>query len=217
VDDKHIDRDRDRLEVYDTIILAIASLAVAWCSYQATLWNGIQTFHLAESNKYSRLAQQTLIQSGQSKAMEEAVIINFVDAVLTKDKYREDYILKGLRPELANILSNWLQLHPFENPAAPRHPMVMPEYEALMEKRVNESEKMSAKGAEMYGAAQKANISADRYSLFTVLFSTVMFLAAIATKLVRTGPRVVLTVVSAIICIGVLVIVLFYMPIAHKG
>jgi hypothetical protein len=44
VNDANIDRDRDRLEVYNTIMLAIATLAVAWCSYQASLWSGLQTF-----------------------------------------------------------------------------------------------------------------------------------------------------------------------------
>jgi hypothetical protein len=37
VDDANKDRERDRLEVYNTIMLAIATLAVAWCSYQAAL------------------------------------------------------------------------------------------------------------------------------------------------------------------------------------
>ena len=217
VNGPNIDRDRDRLEVYNTIFLAIATLAVAWCSYQGTLWSGIQTFHLAESNKYNRLAQQKLIQSGQNKAMEEAVIINFIDAVFDKDQRRMDYILKGVRPELANILSNWLRLHPLEDPSAPRHPMVMPEYEAIMGQRVDESEQMTAKAEEMFKAAQAANLNGDRYSLLTVLLSMVMFLGAITTKLVRINVRLMLTVISAIICIGVLIVVFFYMPVAHKG
>jgi hypothetical protein len=217
VNGPNIDRDRDRLEVYNTIMLAIATLAVAWCSYQGTLWSGIQTFHLAESNKYNRLAQQKLIQSGQNKAMEEAVIINFIDAVFDKDQRRMDYILKGVRPELANILSNWLRLHPLEDPSAPRHPMVMPEYEAIMGQRVDESEQMTAKAEEMFKAAQAANLNGDRYSLLTVLLSMVMFLGAITTKLVRINVRLMLTVISAIICIGVLIVVFFYMPVAHKG
>jgi hypothetical protein len=94
------DRDRNRMEVYNTILLGIATLAVAWCSYQGTLWNGIQTFRLAESNKYGRLAQQKLIQTGQNKAMEEAVIITFVNAAFDKDTNKVNYILNGLRPEL---------------------------------------------------------------------------------------------------------------------
>jgi hypothetical protein len=217
VNDANIDRDRDRLEVYNTIILAIATLAVAWCSYQASLWSGLQTFRLAESNKYSRLAQQKLIQSGQGKAMDEAVIINFIQAVFDNDRRKIDYIIKGVRPELANILSHWLQSHPLETASAPRHPMVMPEYEELMGKRMEESGKMSLKAEEAFKAAQAANMSGDRYSLLTVLLSMVMFLGAITTKLVRTNVRLMLTIVAAIICIGVLIVVFFYMPVAHKG
>jgi predicted Zn-dependent protease len=51
----------------------------------------------AESNKYSRLAQQTTIQADQAKTMEEAAMISFMNAVLTKTKQRLNYILKGLR------------------------------------------------------------------------------------------------------------------------
>ncbi|TMI86251.1 MAG: hypothetical protein E6H10_00485 [Bacteroidetes bacterium] len=217
VNGPNIDRDRDRLEVYGTIVLAIATLAVAWCSYQSTLWNGIQTFRLAESNKYSRLAQQKLIQSGQNKAMEEGVIINFVDAVLSKDQTKIDYIIGGVRPELANILSNWLQSHPLESASAPRHPMIMPEYEAIMGQRLDESQKMSEKAEETFRTAQVANLNADRYSLFTVLFSLVLFLGAITTKLVRINVRLIITLLSAIICVGGLIVVFFYLPVAHLG
>ena len=210
------ERQRERIEVYNTILLAIATMAVAWSSYQGSLWNGIQTFRLAESNKYGRLAQQKLIQSEQNKAMEEAVIIEFFNAAFDKNERKIKYILRGLRPEMANVLSNWMQSHPFENDTAPSHPMIMPEYEALMKNRIDESEKMNAKGAEMYQQAQKANIRADRYSFLTVLFSSVMFLGAITTKLVRPKPRFVLSVLSALICLGGLILLFFYMPVAHK-
>src|SRR5262245_29464817 len=69
-----------RLEIYNTIILAVATLCAAWCSYQGSLWNGIQTFRLADSNRYSRLSQQSLIRGDQAKTMEESAIISFMDA-----------------------------------------------------------------------------------------------------------------------------------------
>jgi len=213
----HADRDRNRLEVYNTIILGIATLAVAWCSYQNTLWSGNQTFRLAESNKYSRLAQQTLIRSGQTEAMEETLIIEFVAAAFDRNQRKTDYILKGIRPELSIILSNWLGSHPFENNAAPRHPMVMPEYKALRGKRIEESEKLTAKANEAFDEAQKANTNADRYSLLSVMFSMVMFLGAITTKLVRIQLQFTLTLISAIICIAMLALTLFYMPVAARG
>ena len=211
------DRFQNRLEAFNTILLAIATLAVAWCSYQGALWNGIQTFRLAELNKYGRLAQQKMIQSGQNKAMEEGVIITFVNAAFEKDTNKVNYILNGLRPELATILSNWLKSNPFEKASANRNPMVLPEYQGIMDARVKESEDLSAGGAEMYKQAQQANLNGDRYTFLTVMFSMVMFLGAVTTKLVRPVPRLTLTVISVIICVGSLVIVLFNMPIAHKG
>ena len=77
--DQKADRSRNRLEINNTIILSIATLAITWCSYQSNLWNGIQTFNLAQSNKFSRDAQQQAIQSGQRTQMDEAIIINFFD------------------------------------------------------------------------------------------------------------------------------------------
>ena len=211
------DRYQNKLEGFNTILLAIATLAVAWCSYQAALWSGIQTFRLAESNKYGRLAQQKMIQSGQNKAMEEGAIITFVNAAFDGDTNKVNYILKGLRPELATILSNWLKSNPFEKSSAARNPMLLPEYQGIMETRMKESEDLSAKGTEMFKQAQQANLNGDTYSLLTVMFSMVMFLGAITTRLVRLAPLLMLTVISVIICVGSLILVLFNMPIAHKG
>jgi hypothetical protein len=46
-----------------------------------------------------------------------------------------------------------------------------------MEKRLSESEAMSKRAGEAFEAGRKANVHADSYSLFTVMFSMVMFLA----------------------------------------
>ena len=78
------DRLRDRLQVANTLILAIATLAITWCSYQGVLWNGIQTFKLGDSNKFARLAQQKTIITGQNRAMDEGIIIAFVKAAIEK-------------------------------------------------------------------------------------------------------------------------------------
>jgi hypothetical protein len=148
--------------------------------------------------------------------MEEVVIINFIDAAFGNDSSKVNYILRGVRPELANMLTNWLRSQPFERTSSPRHPMVMPEYELLMEKRSEESQKMSAKGQEMFNAAQEANKIGDNYSLLTVMLSMVMFLGAITTKLVRTMPRLVLTELSALIFIGVMILLFFFFPVAPR-
>ena len=214
--DQRLDRDRNRLEINNTIILSIATLAITWCSFQTNLWNGIQTFNLAQSNKFSRQAQQLAIQSGQRRQMDEAVIISFFDEAFYKKEDKIKYILRGVRPELSKIMSDWIQLHPFENPSAPFHPMAMPGYKELIEKDMAESEKSLAKAELLYEEADRANTISDRYSLLTVIFSMVMFLAAIGAKAVRIRISFTLIVVAGLVCIGVLFLLFLYMPIATK-
>ena len=216
IDDQKADRARNRLEINNTIILSVATLAITWCSYQSNLWNGIQTFNLAQSNKFGRNAQQQTIQSGQRRQMDEAIIITFVEDAFYKREDKIKYILRGVRPEMSKILSDWMQMHPFENPSAPFHPMAMPGYEKLMEKDMAESEKLLANSQLLFEKATRANTISDRYSLLTVIFSMVMFLAAIGAKAVRIRISFTLIVVAGLVCIGVLLLLFLYMPIATK-
>ena len=211
------EKQKDRIEIFNTIILAVATLCAAWCSYQGNLWDGIQTFRLADSNKYSRLAQQILIRSDQAKTMEESAIISFMEAVFDKNKQRIDYMLKGLRPELSKILSDWMQSDPLNDSTVTRNPMTTPGYQDLMKKRTDESERMSAKASEAFDSGNKANLISDNYSFLTVMFSTVMFLSAITTKLVRVHARFLLLIISVLMCVAILLLTIFTMPVAHRG
>ena len=217
MDNINTDRNRNRLELYNTFILAIATMGVAWCSYQGALWGGVQTFRLAESNKYGRLSQQKAIQAGQNTAMEEAALINFVNAVLDNDQKRVDYVMKGVRPELASVLLQWMEQYKLDPKSAPAHPMITAGYNELVKKRLAESEKMSEISGDKYKEAQAANYNSDRYGFFGVLFSMVMFLGAVTTKLARLQPRLILSVLSTIICIGAFIWIGLYLPVAHKG
>lgn len=214
--DQKLDRNRNRLEINNTLILAIATLAITWCSYQSNLWNGIQTFNLAQANMFSRDAQQQALESGQRRQWDEAIIINFFEDAFYKKEDKIKYILRGIRPELSKIMSDWMQLHPFENPSVPFHPMAMPGYKELMQKDMAESDKLLAQAGISFEKATKANTISDRYSLLTVIFSMVMFLAAIGAKITRIRLSFTLIVISGLVCIGVLILLFLYMPVATK-
>jgi hypothetical protein len=209
-------RIRSKLEVNNTLILSIAALAITWCSYQGTLWDGIQDFKLADCNKFSRLAQQKVIAVNQNRTIDEAIITSFVDAVIEKKQGRVDYILHGIRPELSTIMSAWLKLEPGKNPAAPLHPMAMPEYLALTDKGLEESRQLDNKADLYWNQAQTANTNSDNYSLLTVIFSMIMFIGAITTKLSHIRLSFTLIVVSGFICIAILALLFFYMPLATE-
>ena len=215
-DNNSTHRKLDKLQVINTLILAIATLAITWCSYQGVLWNGIQTFKLGDSNKFARLSQQKTIVTGQNRAMDEAILIGFVKAAIEKNQNIVDYSLRGVRPELSKIMSEWLSSLPFENRTAYPHPMAMPEYIELMKKDMTEAEKLSQQAEGSRNEAQKANSNSDNYSLLTVVFSMVMFLGAITSKIAPPRLGLLNTIAAGIVCTGALVVLLFIMPIAAK-
>ena len=215
-DNNKRDRLGDKLQVINTLILAIATLAITWCSYQGVLWNGIQTFKLGDSNKFARLAQQKTIITGQNRAMDEAILIAFVNAAIEKKQDIVDFSLRGIRPELSNIMSAWLSSRPFENTSAYPHPMAMPEYIELVKKDMAEADKYSHQAEEARNAAQEANRNSDSYSLLTVVFAMVMFLGAITSKITRLSLSFVAIVAAGIICIVTLGFLFFQMPIAGR-
>jgi hypothetical protein len=87
-----------------------------------------------------------------------------------------------------------------------------------MKKRTAESEKMSDKAGAAFEEGSKANRISDNYSLYTVIFSMVMFLGAITTKIVRPQLSLIVIVTSTLIfCVAGLLLVFFSLPIAHRG
>ena len=64
------DRLGEKLQVINTLILAIATLAITWCSYQSVLWNGIQTFKLwITINSIALHNKKKLLQGGTGQWM----------------------------------------------------------------------------------------------------------------------------------------------------
>ena len=204
------------MEVYNTVILSVATLLVTWCSYQSTLWDGIQTFRLAESNINNRQAQAINMITIQHQAMDQSIVIGFVEQVMDRKKDKMDFSLQRIRPELANVIRAWIALRPAVNPDAPPHPLAMKEYGALFEKDMAASKELLKQADKKWVEAQEANKYSDRYSLLTVIFSMVMFLGAIATKASQVRISYTLVMVSGFICIAMLVLMFLFMPLARE-
>jgi hypothetical protein len=130
--------------------------------------------------------------------MDEAVIISFFDEAFYKKEDKIKYILRGVRPELSKIMSDWIQLHPFENPFCSISPNGNAGIQRVDRKRYGRIRKSLAKAELLYEEATRANTISDRYSLLTVIFSMVMFLAAIGAKIIRIRLSFTLMIVSGL-------------------
>lgn len=210
-----VEKDRTQiLEIVATVILSIASLTVAWCTYQSTLWNGKQVFRMAESNLYYREALEKLFLAQQQQEVDVVVTLNFLDAVLEKRQTVIDYYRKRGSSELTKIFTTWLLMDPVNNDNAPAHPLLMEEYKRMINVSLSAADSATRNAERLWEESQRFSTISDNYILFTVIFSLVMFLCAIATKFTRLKIAFAGMLVTGTIFFITLILLLILMPIA---
>ncbi len=202
---------RHRMEINSTILLSVAALAITWCSYQNTLWSGIQSFRLASASTNSRAALQQTLVTGQHQAVDAAVIVTFMNAVVDKDKDKVDFYLQRARPHMRGVLTEWLATDPLNNAKAPPHPLLMPTYTKSISNAYDSIIALKNRADQFWKEAEAANRNSDRYVLLTVILSIVMFLGAVAPKLVYLKLARLLNLISILILTGVLIVLYLYM------
>jgi len=205
---------RTRLEVIGTVLLSVASLAVAWCTYQSTLWNGEQDFRMAEANFSYRRANEFTVLAAQRRERDESITLSFVNAVIENRQDKINYYLQRSRTQLSYILSDWLKTNPLQNSNAPVNPLEMPAYQQLMQASKLSSDSTMAQAEALWLEAKKNNTSSDIYTLFTVIFSLVMFICGVSTKLTRIKVAYTSLIFASSIFLLTLILLIVTMPVA---
>lgn len=169
-----------------TVLLSVSLIATAWCAYQANLWSGIQTFAIKESNSYTQQFVLKTIQQGQYSTIDMITFTEYVDSLLNDDKDLNAFYYQRLRPDFKPAVDAWLETNPFENPNAPPHPFVMPEYRKTF---TEDAELYLAKSIEKTEEALVANTNSDNYVLLTVIYAVLLFLGGIQRKITIAGNK----------------------------
>jgi hypothetical protein len=193
-------------------MLSMATMASAWCAYQATLWGGAQTFRLAAANKAGREASEQTIAALQFRAFGATMLIRCVEARSHKDEKFAAFLHERFRPEMRKAVEAWLQTDPFNDPKAPKDPFQMAEYVQAEE---IEAKRLDAEAVRMKNAAQQAKQTSDRDILLTVLFGMVLFLGGIGGRFDSAWLRRTLNTLALILFIGTL-FVLASMPLCRE-
>jgi hypothetical protein len=200
------------MEVATAVVLSLATMASAWCAYQATRWSGVQTFRLSDAALAGRKSSQAAVTAIQGRAFDASMFIDYIEAKHTGNSSHEKFLYDRFRPEMKKAVDAWLKTDPFNNPAAPPTPFKMTEYtQAEME----EASRQDELGASLRAAAQTANATADQYVLITVLFASVLFFGGVGNTFRSLWSRQA-SLTMAIVLLGVAVLVLCTMPICKQ-
>jgi hypothetical protein len=188
--------------VLATILLAVAAVATAWSSYQASRWNGEQAKATGMTNKLRIEAARAQGLSEAQKQADLATFTQWVDAYLLRRTELRDFYFKRFRTEFKPAVGAWIATRPLKNARAPLSPFVMPQYRLAAEA---EAKRFDAE-ANATSALRDSYIQRSTdYVLAVVLFAAALFFAGISTKVPSPRQKEALLVIGGIIFLVTLV------------
>lgn len=190
-----VSRSEKRLEILIVAVLGVAALATAWSSYQASLWDGIQSSNYTQASGSRTNAAQQRTAANQFRLADLSVFENYIDATLVGNETVADFYFQRFRDEFSVAFDAWIALDPFNNAEAPPSPFPMPEYQLSQDA---EAERLEARADELFAAGEDANTFSDTYTLTTLLFAAVLFFAAISERFEYFRAQIALLVLAGI-------------------
>jgi hypothetical protein len=192
-------RRRDWVEVGATVLLALAAVATAWSSYQATRWNGEQAKTSARVNKTRIDAARASDLANAQQQVDVETFMQWVDSFARGETELVTFYRERFRPEFKPAFNAWIATKPLKTKGAPLTPFAMPQYRLAARTEAHRLDET----AEKLSAQVRRNIQrASNYVLGVVLFAVALFFAGISTKLTATGVRKVMLVIGYVIFLG---------------
>lgn len=195
---RHVD---GRVELFATILLALAAVATAWSSYQSARWSGVQAIDFSDANAARVESSRASTEAGQLAQVDVITFTQWVNAYAAKDRKLADFYFQRFREEFKPAVRAWVALRPLKNANAPPTPFVMPEYKiakaGVANRLLTDAEADSA-------AARESNQRSDNYVLAVVLFASSLFFAGISTKISSPRYKLWIIVLGYVIFLGTL-------------
>lgn len=199
-----------RLELGAVLLLALMTLATAWCGYQAARWSGEQSQHYARASATRIKAQQAATRAGQLRIDDLLYFNGWLDAQEAGDARLAAIYRARFRPEFVPAFRAWIAQRPLTNPRAIPGPLYMPQYRLADLAR---SAKLDAAADALYQQGTAAKSYDDKYILSTVFFAAVLFFAGISLRLDWRPLRITVLGMALALLVGGIAFVLT-LPIA---
>ena len=184
------------LEIISAFLLSFATVASAWCAYQSSRWNGVQTISFFDANNARSESIRKSNEALQLVAIDIGMFTEFITAYNEGNQQMMDFIMQRFRPEMKPAVEAWLATDPLNNYDAPPSPFAMKEYVSAAQ---TESDRLLKVAEQNFQDAKKANQTSDNYVLLTVVFASVLFFCGISTNFESFPIRTALIVLAIIV------------------
>lgn len=203
-------RIRKWAELWETLIVTLATVATVWAGYQAGLWNSDETD--ANNQATTLRLESTLLanRGNQLRAIDIGLFTDWVDAYAVGNTRLADFYRARFRDEFMPAMDSWLASDPLNNPDAANSPFELPEYRlATLERAgtlLEQAEELNLEG-------ERAGNTADQYTLSVVILAASLLLAGVANRFEWEELRAVV-VTTALIVLLVSIIYIVRLPVA---
>lgn len=196
------------VDVASVVLISVAAVLTALCGYQASRWEGEQSrlFNLANANRLmsSEVADQIFVRN----SINVNLFLSYIEASQSGHTDIANFIRRRFPASLARAVDAWLATDPLHNPKAPSSPFVMRQYTQDLQ---NIQQRDVGVADADFAAALRAHANADGFTLLTVIFAMVSFLAGISTKM--AFPRHAIIVGMGILALLYGITRLFFLPV----
>ena len=176
------------VEPVTAVLMALATVGTAWCSYKSASWTRQSNRLMNEYNSLERRAGVLTLQGMQSATIHSAMFMQMLAAREAGNEKLANFYVERFPPDVRKAYDAWLAQKPFENPKADPHPFVPNLYEP---RGSREAAELSAKAANNLLVARRAGNTSGQYLANTVLFATMLFFANAVLKFEQKRVRIV--------------------------
>jgi Domain of unknown function (DUF4337) len=197
-----VSRDRDPVEIAAAVLLALAAVATAWSSYQATRWNGEQAKAASRVNKTAFEASRAADLASAQTEVDVATFIQWVDAYAKREPELTRFYRTRFRDEFKPAFAAWVATRPLKTPGAPPTPFAMPEYRLAAKAK---AERLDRQAEDLRAEVRRDIQRSSNYVLAVVLFAVCLFFAGMSTRLGTEQLRLAMIVLGCLVFLGAVV------------
>jgi hypothetical protein len=176
------------VEPMTAILMALATLSTAWCSYESAAWTRQSNRLIHECDTLEQRASVLTLQGMQAATIHTAMFMQLLAAKHAGNDKLADFYAERFPPEARKAYDAWIAQKPLENADADPHPFVPNLYELRGSREAAEA---SATAQGKLEESRSAGSVSGQYLANTVLFATVLFFASASGKFEQRRVRMV--------------------------
>lgn len=198
-DEKNHQSDRHGFEALAVVLLSLATVGTAWCSYQASVWGSQSTILSIQSVAHRREASDFRTKANQAYTLDIFLFSQYLHAHNASNMPLADFYARQFSPELKQAYDS--QSRSLKIPGADADPFTKDLYHSPL---LPKADTLESESEQMWLDSLEAAKAGQQYTLISVLLATALFFSGTAPQFeTHRKRRIVLTLGLAALLIAV--------------